>query len=112
MAKREHVRNVKKGFEFWNQWKVENNIQPDLRKAWLIGSHLRGVDLRRADLRGAWLIGADLTGADLRQADLTGACLWWAGLTEVDFREADLTGAVLHGAFLWPPFRQQQVVHA
>ena len=59
-----------------------------LRRADLVGAHLRRADLRRADLRGAWLLGADLRGADLRLADLIGA----------DLRGADVRGADLSDA--------------
>jgi hypothetical protein len=61
MAKREHLKILKRGVEAWNKWRLEHgDVFPDLSDA----------DLRRADLRGAYLRRADLSGADFTSAGL------------------------------------------
>lgn len=129
MAKREHVRLVKRGAEAIREWRREHprerldlsgadlsgaNLRSgllydaDLRGAQLRGADLRAVDLSGdnltgeggADLTRADLEGADLSGADLHRAWLGEAELFWVDLTGTDLRQADLSGAVLGLAVL------------
>ncbi len=87
----------------------------DLRKAFLRGGRLEGVDLHgahleradlgdahlaRANLREAKLGQADLAGADLEEADLVGADLADATLNSVQLARAKLIGTWLQGATL------------
>jgi hypothetical protein len=81
MANEEHLAQLKRGVEAWNDWRDENpGIQLDLR----------GADLRRVDLCGTHLRGAILDETILRRANLTGA----------DLRGADLPGARMEGTTL------------
>ena len=111
MAKREHLKILKRGVNSWNQWRRENpGVTPDLSGAHLGRAHLPGVnlsvarlggvDLTRAILRGANLYGADLQGAKLSLANLRGAILRGATLSVARLGVADLTGAILRGADL------------
>ncbi len=57
MAKKKHLKTLRRGVEAWNVWREKN---PDARP-----------DLRDADLTDADLTDADLTHADLTHADLS-----------------------------------------
>jgi len=93
MANSEHVAQLKKGADSWNQWRLDNpDIIPDLRTAHLRAAALNGVDLSGARLSVAILHSADLTGANLRGADLSSA-----NLENVILCGADLSGADLRG---------------
>lgn len=110
MVNSEHLKTIKKGTKVWNQWRKENDEEPDLREPNLMGLDLTGADLRGATLSGATLGGADLVKADLRgahlrgtnlsEANLTGANLRKANLREADLRRADLREAALRWASL------------
>jgi Pentapeptide repeats (8 copies)/TIR domain len=94
MANEEHLSILKKGFEIWNRWRIDNlGVQPDLRKA-----YLSGETLSRADFSGAYLSGANLISADLSGADLSGADLGSADLRDAKLGDANLNGANLNGA--------------
>jgi hypothetical protein len=107
----EHVRILRRGVVFWNQWRRENpDTQPNLRgaelgtadlaRATLIGADLSEANLFRANLSGATLGGAILVGANLSRATLTDADLTRADLTDACLVGADLTGASLMWAKL------------
>jgi hypothetical protein len=96
MDKEQLIALLKEDVPGWNTWwKVNVEIQPDLRL----------VELHGADLSGANLSEADLSGANLSEADLSGANLIGAILSEAHVRKAklpraNLTGANLSGANL------------
>ena len=85
MPNPEHLEQLKRGVEHWNQWRNSVETRPDF-----IYAHFRGINLRGADFSGAIFIESDLSGADLRETILTA----------IDFSEADLSGADLRGANL------------
>ena len=96
MANEEHLAQLKRGVEMWNQWREYNlEVKPDLRGVDLSGADLGGANLWRADL---W--SADLWGADLRGTDLSDSNLWRADLRGANLRNADLSGAYLWRADL------------
>src|SRR3954447_944123 len=96
MAEGDHVAQLRRGVEAWNQWRRRN---PKIRPA-LVGARLRGADLRKMDLGNANLFEADLRHANLFGATLRGATLLWADLRGADLREADLSDTTLFGAKL------------
>jgi uncharacterized protein YjbI with pentapeptide repeats len=53
MANREHREILQQGVNRWNEWRVNQNVFPDLS-----ATDLRGADLSRANLKDAYLIGA------------------------------------------------------
>jgi hypothetical protein len=72
----QHLAELDKGVESWNQWRRENpDIIPDLRKVDLIGRDLRFVDFRSAKLNGARLNSICLASAKFHHADLGSANL-------------------------------------
>jgi hypothetical protein len=95
------LRSGLEGVRTWNQWRIENKEGiPNLHKARLSGTNLRGVNLRKVDLSNAELEGADLReailfGTDLRFANLKDAKLGLADLSSADLSHADLRGAHL-----------------
>ena len=101
MANQEHLDLLRQGVEVWNQWRKEDaeNI-PDLKEAYLGGTHLVGVCLRNARLTQANFSAAHLGGADLCSVDLGGASLRSTDLRGANLRSANLTGANLTGAYL------------
>jgi uncharacterized protein YjbI with pentapeptide repeats len=116
MANPEHLAILKQGVEIWNNWIDQNpDVIPDLYKADMRDTNLRGADLCSANLGEANLIktnlgeaqlshadlrGANLREADLRKANLIEANLRGANLLGTDLREADLSGVNLLGADL------------
>ncbi len=100
MANPEHLKILKQGVEYWNKWREEHAVLPDLRKANLEKAQLSGADLGVADLRQADLDGATLNYADLRGADLTGANLSAAQLREAVLVQARFSSANLSGTML------------
>ncbi|MGH8502551.1 MAG: toll/interleukin-1 receptor domain-containing protein [Gammaproteobacteria bacterium] len=115
MANPEHLSQLEKGVNAWNEWVRIQRIQgaPSTRH---VGSRvetgsfwadLAGADLRAWDLyqgkQGGGSEGIDLVGADLRNAKLFRTNLAWANLTGASFADADLEHAALsnsrlHGA--------------
>ena len=54
MVDPEHLSKLKQGVRAWNTWREENpNILPNLKKADLSKTNLRGAFLARADLEQA-----------------------------------------------------------
>lgn len=98
----EHVNNLAKGKDFWNEWRKHNaDIEPDFREAQLtdMDSHLI-APLKRRDLRGYDLSRANFWQANLRAVDLTEANLSRAHLNQASLEEADLTRANLQSAWV------------
>ena len=97
MANPEHLAELNKGVESWNQWRRENPyIVPNLRKADLSRVDLGKADLSRADLRKANLSRANLSFADLRDANLTGATFSSTCFVSANLSKADLSSANLN----------------
>jgi uncharacterized protein YjbI with pentapeptide repeats len=92
MANDEHVAQLEKGVDAWNDWREQSpGVKPDLSKGNLRYANLIGANLSKADL-----CKADLRGANLSEADLRGADISRTWLTEADLSEANLRGANLH----------------
>lgn len=106
MANPEHLDILKKGVDYWNNWRAKNaDIKLDLSKEDLkgvnfIGINLFGVDLYEADLREAKLSRANLQESNLIRAKLINANLCMSKLISADLFEADLNGAKLIDAKL------------
>ena len=106
MANQEQINILKQGVEFWNNWRAENeNIEIDLRSAFLEKANLSGVNFNKANLSKTNLKEADLSKANLSEADLSRSELWCAdlaiaNLTKANLRESDIRGAELMGANL------------
>lgn len=105
MANQEHFNILKRGVEFWNEWRKEHHIQPDLNNANLIHSdlsdaNLSETNLTRANLSQTNLTGANLSIANLQEADLRDSILHDANLSTANLRGADLTRASLYWANL------------
>ncbi len=107
MANQKQLEILKRGVDFWNQWRQDNpEVKPDLSGVNLRGLDLNWANLHRADLSKANLSQANLSYADLsfanlREANLNQAYLQEAFLREADLREADLREANLIGANLY-----------
>jgi uncharacterized protein YjbI with pentapeptide repeats len=116
MANLEHQEILRKGVAEWNQWRKEQSIRPDLRRAdfrdqKLVGIDLSGAilveadfchtDLTDANLQGANLLTADFYSAKLIRANLQHAELLTAMFVETDLTDAKLEGSVLYGASVW-----------
>lgn len=118
MANENHVSQLKRGVESWNEWVRQNRIksaQTTRHNGARIGvssfwADLRGADLSGLDLyqgkHGAGHTGIDLIGVDLRDANLRDVMLAWANLTGAtlsgaDLRAATLSSARLHGVNLY-----------
>ena len=96
MANPEHLKRLLQGVRAWNQWRRNEEFNPDLR-----GADMRRVNLKGIDLSGACLIGADVSSVDFTQnANLRWADLRGANLTAVKLSGCDLSGANLAGANL------------
>jgi hypothetical protein len=93
MASDNHLYRLRRGVEFWNQFRPNENI--DLSQA-----NLKEAKLSKANLSKANLTGADLTCADLSEADLSQANLKEAKLSKANLSRANLTGADLISADL------------
>jgi uncharacterized protein YjbI with pentapeptide repeats len=106
MANPEHLAILKKGVNFWNQWREETpEIIPDLygvdlTKADLHRANFIRVDLGCSKLCGANLYGADLHGSVLNKVDFNNANLSRANFSEANFSRANLTMSDLYGANL------------
>ncbi|NEP13030.1 MAG: pentapeptide repeat-containing protein [Symploca sp. SIO2C1] len=91
MANPDHLAELNKGVQMWNQWRRENpDIIPDLTKA-----NLSGVDLRKADLCQANLSFADLRHAKLSRAKFSDTRFSSANLSKVDLSSANLSKSEL-----------------
>src|SRR6266480_131296 len=88
MANQEHLDNLKRGVQVWNEWRKEYpDIRPDLSTADLGEIDLREANLSGVEFNGAYLKGANLSGARLNEAYLMGA-----NMRGANFREANLSG--------------------
>jgi uncharacterized protein YjbI with pentapeptide repeats len=101
MANEEHLAILRQGVDVWNAWRSENpDVTPDLWRANLSLTSLRGVNLSWANLGGANLGGANLGGANLSWAEMSGVNLGGADLREVNLGQANLGQAKLSQANL------------
>jgi uncharacterized protein YjbI with pentapeptide repeats len=106
MANKKQLGILRKGVEFWNQWREENpRARIDLEGAelateFLSSVNLRGADLQEAQLQGAYLLKANLQEANLISADLDGADLTMANIHRANLHGANLCVANLLGATL------------
>ncbi len=99
MGNKEHLSILKRGVDQWNRWRRKNRyVSPDLSKAKLRGTDLRGANLRSMDLSWADLRNADLRGADLRETNLSWANARGADFSRADLFQTDMSGAELTGA--------------
>ena len=49
MPKKEHLKNLERGVDFWNSWRSDNpEVKPDFTEAHLTGANLPGADLSEA----------------------------------------------------------------
>jgi len=105
---RRHLRELRKGRQNWNRWRVRNpTIHPMLAGVRLgidfKRRRLDGYDFSYANFTGATLRGVSMTGANFHQAILAGADLTEAHLENANFCRTDLyktnfTDARLTGA--------------
>lgn len=101
MAKRGHVRVVKRGYFGITKWVLKhpgeklNLSDANLSNRYLLYANLRFADLSGANLICADLLGADLSGANLSDANLLGANLIGANLSDAKFTGSELGGTVL-----------------
>jgi len=96
MANQEHVKAIKQGVEFWNNWRDQNPEEvPDLAWANLVGIDLAGANFEGANMKLAFCRGGNLEGANFRNAILYGI-----NLEESNSKGADMEGASLEGAHL------------
>ncbi|MEM9136501.1 MAG: pentapeptide repeat-containing protein [Cyanobacteria bacterium P01_F01_bin.42] len=115
MANPEHLKLLKQGSRFWNEWKAENSlgyfdVPTDLSGADLRGTNLSefnlsstnlsGADLSGANLRGVYAKSSSLKGSKLFRADLSGANLSGADLTHTNLSGTNLSGTNLSGTNL------------
>jgi hypothetical protein len=100
VADPDHLAELNKGIESWNQWRINQLVGPDLREANLEEAHLERANLRDAYLEGAHLERGHLEGANLREAYLERAHLKGANLEGANLEGANLEGANLESANL------------
>jgi uncharacterized protein YjbI with pentapeptide repeats len=109
MPNNEHVDILKRGVEYWNQWRKQNKgLEPDLSGAELKKLYLRNANLRNVNLSHADLRKTNLRSSHLREANLCGANLWRASFIEADLSFTNLSYANLNHANL----RGAQIVFA
>jgi hypothetical protein len=75
--------------------------EADLSRAFLVGIHLRWINLSKANLRGAFLAEAALAYANVSEADLSGAFVLGTNLKAANLIQANLSGAGLVEANLF-----------
>lgn len=91
MADPEHIAELMKGVESWNQWRKNNpSTRPNLQ-----GDNLQGADLQGADLQGANLQKAKIGGLKARFAIVDGDTLIDTPLYD---RDTDFSGVGLDSA--------------
>ena len=96
MANQEHVENLKKGVEHWNNWRAQNpEIVPDLAWANLVGIDLSNANFEGAEMKLAFCRGGNLEGINFKNANLYGT-----NLEESNSKNANMEGANLEGAHL------------
>ncbi|WP_461208766.1 pentapeptide repeat-containing protein [Desulfocurvus sp. DL9XJH121] len=126
MANPDHVKELLKGVEHWNEWLYDQRKQDPSFRPDLIGFDIWSPEAQESvlvvkrkdtpeffegrtpsqflclvpDLQGIWLSGVILFGARLVGADLRGAHLEGANLSGVYLEEADLCGTHLEKANL------------
>ena len=96
MAQTQDLENIKKGVEYWNNWrKIHKDIIPDLRGADFTNLDLSGINLKRAKLKEAKFNGATMIEAKLDNAYLRNAEFCGADLTRAEFAGANLRYAIM-----------------
>jgi uncharacterized protein YjbI with pentapeptide repeats len=75
--------------------------EADLSRVFLVGTHLRWINLSKANLRGAFLAEAALAYANVSEADLSGAFVLGTNLKAANLIQANLSGAGLVEANLF-----------
>lgn len=96
MANLKHMDIIKKGIEYWNNWRLNNpHVLPSLSEAGLHMAYLNKANLSRADLTDS-----GLRLAEMIEANLKGADLYWANMSEANLRGANLRDTNLQGANL------------
>jgi uncharacterized protein YjbI with pentapeptide repeats len=101
MASQEHLDQLEKGKDDWNDWRANNpKIKPNLAGADLRRKKLAGFNLTDANLNSAKLHSADLFMANFSRSNLSGAFLSYADLRSVNLTGADLTATKLQRADL------------
>ena len=94
MANQEHVKAIKQGVQYWNNWRAEHpDIKPDLAWANLVGIDLSGANFENANMKLAFCRGGNLEGVNFKNAILYGI-----NLEESNSKEANMEGASLEGA--------------
>lgn len=101
MALPEHLKIVKAGVGYWNEWKSKNiHLKFDLSDADLSNLNLSGIDFSDTDLSGADLKYANLFNANLIQTNLSSADLTNVNLIGVNLTDANVENAKLNNADL------------
>lgn len=94
MPRETHHDILKRGVNFWNNWRQDNpGIPPYLFDTDLTGLNLDGVNFSYTSLWSANLNASSLRKATLRGANLTEASFKGADLTEADLSATDMSGA-------------------
>ena len=109
MANLEHLQELEKGSESWNQWLLHLDEQKidrrtiDLSNADLSGKEKKWseYDFKRVNLKGVNLKFSDLTKADFLLADLSDADLRCAKIRYAEFNQATLDNANFTNADLF-----------
>jgi len=110
MANPKHLKILKQGVEYWNQWREEVYLPPDLSGADLQGTILDGVNFWGTNLNGANLTKASLRTAELMHSGMEKAILKDADLNYCSLVGSDLTGAILTGVKLYGTARDEWVI--
>ncbi len=96
MANTEHVEILKRGVEYWNNWRKENpDITPDLSWATLTGLKLDHINLHGTNLKLAFCRECSFRSADLKSANLYGT-----NFQNASMEGANLEDSILEGAHL------------
>ncbi|MDJ0738018.1 MAG: pentapeptide repeat-containing protein [Nostocaceae cyanobacterium] len=105
MANQYHVDVLKKGVDYWNQWRKKNpNMIPELQdfnfSETSFSTNFYKYDLRKANLARANLYKCDLSGANLEGANIYCSNLNEAKLIGTNLSESNLNEAHLFKAEL------------
>jgi len=101
MANTEHLELLSKGVHFWNKWKKENSVKPDLSGANIEGLNLSKIDLSNSNLQDIDLTKCNLSESNFSSSNLSGAYLINANLYKSTFDGANLYNVKLNYAELY-----------
>ncbi len=90
MANPEHLQILHKGVSHWNDWRVSDNVVPDLSNGNFTGMELDGANFEGVLIHGAIFNGAKLKNAKFAAAKLVGSSFAAANLPNADFTFAQL----------------------